>query len=551
MLKVLNYLLVVAMLALLWNCSPKEGGTLSGKIIGADGQPLSLAHVHVAEAGGNVFKPLKSVQTNEDGSFSLPLPPKQYLSILVTAPYHQPLELPLARQSANESVVIDFQLQGHHYLPDFNQVKITGDWIDFSFAKALAMNKNADGTFSLQVPVQADTLAYQLIGLIPNEQSINGTQQDYMVYDGEGDYKSVIKTSDSVVTVTFDPQKLPRNYNRALPNALVKKGSALTQEILDAALMIHRTMMTWNEQRQKYVQLTGTDRGFRFNFTELDSILNSLEAKAASDKVVKYIAFQRVLLTQYGMTSPDTLLQYLGHNLEMTDPLWAFSPQIMPFVYERTLGVEKALAALEEALPKIESKNTRAFVLIHLGMRNKYMRNNEKVTWVYNQLKDGYEDIPIVKYYLAQFNPQMGISVGKEIPDFAVKNLETGETISKESLKGKYVLMDFWATWCAPCVSEMPAMHQAYQHFKDKNFVILSLSFDRKVDDVYNFRKGQWKMPWLHTFLDNSIREQIAQKFEVSGIPKPILVSPEGVILAMEADLRGANLEKTLSKFIH
>ncbi|APF19627.1 alkyl hydroperoxide reductase/ Thiol specific antioxidant/ Mal allergen [Caldithrix abyssi DSM 13497] len=550
MFKFFNYLLVVMMLAVLWNCSGNSGGKLSGKIIGANGEPLAIAHIHVAEAGGNVFKPLKSVQTNEDGTFTIDLPRAQYLSILVTAPYHEPLELPLARSNDHQSLEIDFQLQGHQYLPEFNRVKITGDWIDFSFAEAPLMNKNEDGTFSLQVPVHADTLAYQLIGLIPNEQSINGTQQDYMVYDGQGDYKSVIKTTDSTVTVTFDPQKLPRFYNRALPTALVKKGNAITQQILDAALMIHRTMMAWNEQRQRYAQLTGTDRGFRFNFSELDSVLNALEKTASSDKVKKYITFQRVLLTQYGMASPDTLLQYLGNNLTMTDPLWSFNPQIMPFVYERTMGVEKALAALEEALPQIESKNTRAFVLIHLGMRAKYMRNNEKVTWVYNQLKEGYEDIPIVKYYIAQFNPEMGISVGKQIPDFKVKNLDTGEEITKESLKGKFVLLDFWATWCAPCISEMPAMHQAYERFKDKNFVILSLSFDRKIEDLYKFRKGQWKMPWLHAYLDNSIRDQIAQKFEVSGIPKPILVSPEGVIVAMEADLRGQNLEKTLSKFI-
>ena len=550
MFKVLKYLSIAVMFAFLWNCSTSDKGTLSGKVIGADGHPLSLAHVHVAEAGGNVFKPMKSTQTKEDGTFKLELPQARYLSILITAPYHQPLELPLARQAKNESVEIDFQLQGHQYLPDFNQVKITGDWNDFSFSEAQTMNKNADGTFSLKVPVHADTLAYQLIGLIPGEQSINGTQQDYMVYDGEGDYKSVIKTTDSSVTVTFDPQKLPRHFNRALPNALLKKGSALTQEILDAAMVIHKTMVGWNEQRQRYARVTGSDRGFRFNFNELDSVLTAQENKASSDQTIKYIAFQRVLLTQYGMAAPDTLLKFLGNNLTITDPLWAFSPQIMPFVYERTMGVEKALTALEEALPKIESKNTRAFVLIHLGMRFKYMRNNEKVTWVYNQLKDGYQDIPIVKYYMMQFNPEMGVSIGKPIPEFKVKNLDTGQEISNETLKGKFVLLDFWATWCAPCISEMPVIHKAYQRFKNKNFMILSLSFDRKIEDVRKFRKGQWKMPWLHAFLDNSIRDQIARKFEVSGIPKPILISPEGVVIAMEADLRGENLEKTLSRFI-
>lgn len=74
--------------------------------------------------------------------------------------------------------------------------------------------------------------------------------------------------------------------------------------------MIQKTMMNWNEQRKRYAQVTGTDRGFRFNFSELDSILRNLEAKTSSDQVTKYIAFQRVLLTQYGMAAPDTLCNF-------------------------------------------------------------------------------------------------------------------------------------------------------------------------------------------------------------------------------------------------
>ncbi len=545
-----HLLLVPILLFLFWSCSQKGGGQLSGKILGADGQPLAVAHVHVTEAGGDVFHPLQSVPTDSNGNFSVKLPAQKYLSILITAPYYEPLELPLVRNKTDESVALKVQLQGHRYLPDYKEVRITGNWLQFSVDKALLMNKNADGTFSLTVPVQGDTLAYQLIGLTPYKQGTAGTQQDLLIYDNRGDYKSIIKTKDSSVTVTFNPKKLPQNFNPDLPRVTVTQGSPETRQFMEAALLITKTMATWNEQRQQYVKKTGTNRGFRFNFSQLDSSLKALEKEAASDQLAKYIVFQKIILSQYGLHVPDTLIQYLGHHLAITDPLWAYTPQMMPFVYERTMGIEKALPALEQALPQIENKNTRAYVLIHLGMRAKYMRDQKKMAWVYQQLKEGYQDIPVVKYYLPQFNPESGISVGHKIPAFNVKNLDTGQEITNETLKGKYVLLDFWATWCAPCVSEMPNLHQAYEKFKDRNFTILSFSFDRKIEDVKKFRKGQWKMPWLNAFLDKTIRDKIAQAFEVSGIPKPILIDPEGKIIAMEADLRGQNLEKTLNKFL-
>ena len=93
-------------------------------------------------------------------------------------------------------------------------------------------------------------------------------------------------------------------------------------------------------------------------------------------------------------------------------------------------------------------------------------------------------------------------------------------------------------------------MHDVYEKFKGKNFEILSVSFDQKVADVAKFRGDKWKMPWMHAFSEGVFNSKAADIFEVAGIPKPILVSPDGVIMAMDSDLRGEKLEQTLTKYL-
>ncbi len=111
---------------------------------------------------------------------------------------------------------------------------------------------------------------------------------------------------------------------------------------------------------------------------------------------------------------------------------------------------------------------------------------------------------------------------------------------------GQYYLIDFWATWCGPCVREMPEIHEAYTEFSSDNFEILSLSFDSDFGKVASFRERRYAMPWLHGFVEGGFESDLSQSFEVTGIPKPILVNPEGTIVAVDGALRGERLAKTL-----
>ena len=197
----------------------------------------------------------------------------------------------------------------------------------------------------------------------------------------------------------------------------------------------------------------------------------------------------------------------------------------------------------------ISTKKVRGGILVHMGLAAKQENNQEKLREIYNDLKTNYNDLSL-GYFIEQLNPDKQISRGKAVPEFELQLLNSKKMISNKTLAGKYYLMDFWAVWCGPCVGEMPKMHEAFNNFKNNNFTILSLSFDRDKKVIADFRKNEWKMPWLHVFLEGVARDKLSEDFEVLGIPKPLLVNPEGIIVATESELRGENLEKTLAKFL-
>ncbi|WP_306590536.1 TlpA disulfide reductase family protein [Geothrix sp. 21YS21S-4] len=142
--------------------------------------------------------------------------------------------------------------------------------------------------------------------------------------------------------------------------------------------------------------------------------------------------------------------------------------------------------------------------------------------------------------------------IGRPAPAFSLAALgDSATTYSVASFKGKYVLVDFWATWCPSCRAEIPALHAAWAKFKTKPFEILSLSFDRRVEHIAPYRKqAATPMPWKHAFVEGGFQSPVASAYGVKGIPKAVLIGPDGTIVANGAQLRGENLEKTLETFL-
>lgn len=138
--------------------------------------------------------------------------------------------------------------------------------------------------------------------------------------------------------------------------------------------------------------------------------------------------------------------------------------------------------------------------------------------------------------------------VGKAAPDFSLPDVN-GKGVTLSSFKGKYVLVDFWASWCAPCRAENPNVVRAYNRFKDKNFTVLGVSLDRPG------QKDKWLaairadgLTWTHVSDLKFWNSSVIPLYEFGEIPYNVLVDPQGVVIA--ENLRGQGLEAKLDEVL-
>jgi len=135
--------------------------------------------------------------------------------------------------------------------------------------------------------------------------------------------------------------------------------------------------------------------------------------------------------------------------------------------------------------------------------------------------------------------------VGKPAANVEAQDLN-GKAVRLSSLKGKYVLVDFWATWCGPCLVELPRLQEAYRKHHDAGLEIVSVSLDETRSAVVDFVKVR-QLPWIQIH-NGTAGADLVEAFGVTSIPASYLIDPEGNIIRL--DLRGAALDAALGQLI-
>jgi peroxiredoxin len=163
---------------------------------------------------------------------------------------------------------------------------------------------------------------------------------------------------------------------------------------------------------------------------------------------------------------------------------------------------------------------------------------------VAEKLKKEWPDYSQAKEFVSYVEKMKLTAVGQPAPEISLPNPE-GQVVPLSSMKGKYVLVDFWAKWCGPCRVENPNVVRAFQKYKDKGFTVYGVSLDRKREDWLQAIKDD-NLTWTHVSDLKFWQSEAAKTYNITGIPFSLLLDPNGVIIAK--NLRGAALDQKLAE---
>jgi thiol-disulfide isomerase/thioredoxin len=261
------------------------------------------------------------------------------------------------------------------------------------------------------------------------------------------------------------------------------------------------------------------DQPFHYDLSGLEEFLRLQMTSAANADARQTAGVFLVALTGYEAAIPSSLYNQVWHVVPPDSASWGKEAEAIEYE-SKGLDPEDA----KEFLQGIVSHNSNRLIqaraqtaLVRLASRQHDPRAYQLA---YTKLEE-YKDQKDARVEILFLNPQNKIVPGKAAPVFHLPAIDGSGEITNQNLSGKWYLLDFWATWCGPCLGERAALQKAYGKFKNRSFTIVSISLDETPDKVVSFRANRWSMPWQHHSYPTALLVRPRKTMKSTGLVCP------------------------------
>lgn len=545
---------------------------VKGRLVGANDSAMIQSHIHFLPYS-KYDTVIYSKECDKNGNFMYNINEIGFIEVQLTGVNHYILSFPIYIENSSDTIEIYAKLQQNKLLKN-QKLIVTGNFNNYSIDSTKYMRAGKDGKYHISIEYPKDTLIYQLWNISGNFRTVNGTDADFFIYDGGGDYYSVKISKNKIKNISFDPSVFRNQASKPIVRIVNnKKLNNFVEKYFE--LMNTRKEFFENDKshtEKPFIKKIASAIMNEFG-KKMDKMLKDFENKINNEnyyptkmlylfEYFNYISLIESInvISLFGIKLANvkinkSFIERYIKELHPTSPLWmkfTFKPSIAFVVSEVILGskyeyyVDKFLDTFPVDSTKIGLMDDAIAYFEITG------KNPERKNYYIGRLITEYPDDSHTQYLVKRYSKEENIKKGDKLPNFKINDFRNKNTISNNSLSGKYTIVDFWATWCGPCIRELHYLNEAYKKFKNhKNFQIISVSFDKDKNRVENFWSKYYSMPWINAIVQEGFSSEIAKNFNIISLPRIFLVDPQGNVIAHDSELKGDNLIKVLEKYLN